>query len=65
MVKQNVVSMVAEVLLIIGGLNWALTAFGYNLVNMLFGSIQILEQAVYVIVGMAALFAIYEMVMKK
>jgi len=28
----------AFTLLAVGGLNWGLSAFGYNLVNMIFGS---------------------------
>ena len=50
---------VAFILLIIGGLNWGLTAFGYNVVAMLGSSIAMI---VYVLVGLSA---IYEAVMHK
>ncbi len=47
---------VSFVLVIVGGLNWLLYAFGYNLVSMIFGSMPGVEQAVYVLVGLAALY---------
>ena len=48
---------VSFVLLAVGGLNWLLYAFNYNLVNMIFGSIG-LEQAVYILVGLAAIYEV-------
>jgi uncharacterized membrane protein YuzA (DUF378 family) len=51
--------MIAFTLLIVGGLNWGLTAFGYNVVNMLLGSWPMVEQAVYVLVGLSALLAVF------
>ncbi len=59
------IEVIAKVLVIIGGLNWGLTAFGYNIVNMLLGSVPVAEQAVYVIVGLSALYVAYKMVMEK
>jgi uncharacterized membrane protein YuzA (DUF378 family) len=47
---------VAFVLLIVGGLNWALYAFGINLVNIIFGSWPMVEQVVYVLVGLSAVY---------
>lgn len=55
---------VAKILLIIGGINWGLTAFGYNVVNMIFGSIPVLETIVYVLVGLSGLLEIYDMTQK-
>ncbi len=54
--------MVTWVLLVVGGLNWLLTAFGYNLVELLLGSWPMVEKAVYVLVGLSA---IYEVVTHK
>ena len=51
--------MIAFVLLIIGGLNWGLGAFGINLVSMLLGSWPALERIVYLLVGASA---VYELV---
>jgi uncharacterized protein len=43
--------MIAFVLLIIGGLNWGLTAFGFNAVGYLG---ETLAKIVYVLVGLSA-----------
>ncbi len=48
--------MVSFVLLIVGGLNWGLTAFNYNVVDMLLGAGSSLAMIVYVLVGLAAVF---------
>lgn len=48
--------MVAFVLLIVGGLNWGLTAFGWNVVNMILGGIPMVETIVYVLVGLSAIY---------
>lgn len=50
------------ILLVIGGLNWGLTAFGYNLVEMILGSWPSVVMIVYVLVGLSA---IYEVVTHK
>ena len=47
--------MIAFILLVIGGLNWLLVAFGYNLVDSLFGMGSTLAQIVYVLVGLSAI----------
>jgi len=48
--------MVAFTLLVVGGLNWLLEAFGYNLVNMILGSWPALERLVYILVGLSAVY---------
>lgn len=55
--------MVAIWLLIIGGLNWGLTALGYNVVDMIFGSMG-LANVVYLLVGLAAVYKLYLMFSK-
>ena len=52
------VDWVAFILVIIGGLNWGFVAFGYNLVNALFGSWPIIERIIYGLVGLSALVMI-------
>jgi len=64
MKKMDTIGLIANILLIVGGLNWALYSFGYNLVNMIFGSIPMLEQVVYVLVGLSALYVLYDMFLK-
>ncbi len=43
-------------LIIVGGLNWGLYAFDFNLVNFILGSVPMLEKAVYVLVAASAVF---------
>lgn len=51
---------IAMILLIIGGLNWGLVGlFHFNLVTAIFGSVPILVNIIYIIVGIAALWGIY------
>ena len=52
---------IAWVLVVIGGLNWGLYAFGYNLVGML---PSVLATIVYVLVGISAIVLIYYKAMK-
>ncbi|MEK7658653.1 MAG: DUF378 domain-containing protein [Patescibacteria group bacterium] len=56
MQKLNILDMIALVLVVIGGLNWGLVAFDYNLVGAIFSSIPWLETAVYGLVGLAAVY---------
>ncbi len=51
--------MVAITLLIIGGLNWGLSALGYNVVNMILGSYPAVEKIVYLLVGLSALYEVF------
>ena len=52
--------MIAFVLLVIGGLNWLLYAFGWNFVNMIFTDGSPIATILYVLIGLSA---IYEAVM--
>lgn len=63
--KNKALETLVMVLLIIGGLNWGLQAVGYNVVNMLLGTISLLEKAAYILVGLAAIYKIYTMIAKK
>lgn len=47
---------VAFILVIVGGLNWGLTALGFNVVNMILGSVPMVEQIVYLLVGLSAVY---------
>lgn len=44
------------ILLIVGGLNWALYAFNFNLVHAIFGFAPFIEKLVYILVGVAAVY---------
>lgn len=47
---------IAFVLVIVGGLNCALTAVGYNLVDMLVGVGSATGKVVYILVGLSAIY---------
>ena len=50
---------VAFALVVTGGVNWGLVGLmNYNLVNMLVGSWPMLEQLVYVLVGLSAVYEV-------
>ncbi len=36
---------------VMGAINWGLTALGLNVVNMLLGSVPTLEKIVYIVIG--------------
>ncbi len=57
-ITMKAVHIVSFILLVVGGLNWGLTALGYNLVSMLVGQWPMLEKAVYLLVGVAAIFEV-------
>ena len=53
----------AMVLMIVGGLNWAMVGlFDVDVVASLFGTGSALTRLVYVVVGLAALYSIYTLV---
>ncbi|MFA6601933.1 MAG: DUF378 domain-containing protein [Candidatus Paceibacterota bacterium] len=47
------------ILLVIGGLNWLLVGFGWNLVDAIFGVESMGSKIVYIIVGLATLVIIF------
>ena len=55
---KNALDWIALILLIIGGLNWGLVGFGYNVVETIFGA-GTLANIVYWLVGLAAIYTIY------
>ncbi|MFA5049876.1 MAG: DUF378 domain-containing protein [Candidatus Micrarchaeia archaeon] len=64
--EKNPLSLLALVLVIVGGLNWGLVGlFNLDLVATIFGAGSLLANAVYVLVGLAALYTIYYVVQKK
>lgn len=62
---MKVVYSVALVLLIIGGLNWGLVGFNFNLIDYVFGSVTALPQAIYVLVGISAILIAVKHLFKK
>lgn len=62
--RMTIFDQVAVVLSIIGGINWGLVGIGYfiktnlNVVNLIFGSIPVLENIIYILVGLSALMVL-------
>ena len=50
--------MVSFTLLVVGGLNWGLSALGWNVVDMILGSWPTVEKLVYILVGLAAIYEV-------
>lgn len=59
MSRLNTLDWVALVLLVVGGLNWGLVAFGWNLVDALFGVGSMLSVVVYGLVGLSAVYVAF------
>jgi uncharacterized membrane protein YuzA (DUF378 family) len=58
--KMSALDYIAMALLIIGGLNWAWVAlFGVDVLAAFFGIMSPVTRLVYILVGIAALYAIY------
>lgn len=61
--KMNPIDKLAYLLVVIGGLNWGLVGFfKYNLVDKIFGVESTGARVVYSIIGLAALYMFYTMV---
>jgi uncharacterized membrane protein YuzA (DUF378 family) len=58
MAKGNWLDTTALVLVVVGAVNWGLFAFGFNLVDLIFGRIAVLATIVYVLVGLSGLYAL-------
>lgn len=56
---MKTIDTIALVLLIVGGLNWLLVGlFEFDLVASLFGDMTMLSRAVYILVGLSALWCL-------
>ena len=65
MTDKNALDWITAVLVIVGGINWGLVgAFKFNLVNTIFGSMSWLENLVYILVGLSAIYMLYFMTKK-
>jgi uncharacterized membrane protein YuzA (DUF378 family) len=58
---MKILGIITAILLIIGGLNWGLVGvFGFNLVEFLFGHFPMVAKAIYSLVGLSAIFQIFQ-----
>jgi len=56
---MKVLNAIALILVIIGAINWGLVGlFEFNLVAAIFGEVPVIERIVYILVGLAGLYAI-------
>lgn len=54
-------SKIALLLTVIGGLNWGLVGLAdFNLVNVILGFAPVLERIVYILVGLSAIYVAYD-----
>ncbi|MBW3017965.1 DUF378 domain-containing protein [Candidatus Woesearchaeota archaeon] len=58
MAEKSVLDWIALVLVIVGGLNWGLAVFNFNLVGFLLGA-GVVAKVVYALVGLSALYMLY------
>ena len=58
--KGDTLDLVALILVIVGGLNWGLVGLlnGFDLVAAIFGPMSVVSRAIYIIVGLAALYVL-------
>ena len=55
--KLNTLDWIALILVIVGGLNWALVGlFSFDLVATIFGDMSVLSRIVYILVGLSAVY---------
>lgn len=50
---------IAFVLVVVGGLNWLLVGFNFNLVEKLLGFSPMLVRVVYILVGLSAVYLVF------
>ena len=49
---------IAFILLVVGGLNWLLVGFNWNLVDAIFGVGSIISKVIYILVGLSAVYLV-------
>ena len=64
MIQKNTIGMVVGILLIVGGLNWGVIGlFNLDIIATIFGGTAALgAKAVYILVGLAAVYKLAKMV---
>ena len=57
--KMKALDNIAFWLLVVGGLNWGLVTLNVNLVELIFGSLPMVANIVYGLVGIAGVYSLY------
>lgn len=64
-IRVSAVDWISLVLVVVGALNWGLVGVGmfldanWNVVNLLFGGVPVIEALIYLLVGLAGLYELY------
>lgn len=59
---MKILNKIAVILLVVGGLNWGLVGFvQLDLVKLIFGSFPLVQNTVYVLVGISALVVMMDL----
>ena len=54
---MKTLDVIAEILLVIGGLNWLLVGiFSFDVVAAIFGQMSVISRIIYILVGVSALY---------
>ena len=57
---MEIISKIILALVVIGGLNWGLVgAFNFDAVAFLFGPMSVLSRTIYILMGLASIWAIF------
>ena len=57
---MKTIDVIAEILLLIGGLNWGLVGiFNFDLVAAIFGDLSIISRIIYILVAVSALYDLF------
>lgn len=56
---MKILHIIAFILLVIGGLNWGLTAFNYNVVEIVLGASSTATRAIYILVALSAIYTVF------
>jgi uncharacterized protein len=67
MMQEGMLKMIANILVLVGGINWGLIGLGdINIVGLIFGGgMSLLSRLVYILVGVSAAYLVYLKYVKK
>ncbi|MFW6131035.1 MAG: DUF378 domain-containing protein [Candidatus Aminicenantaceae bacterium] len=56
----KIISWIALILVVIGGLNWGLVGiFNFNLVSWIFGAMSVVSRIIYILVALSAIIILF------
>jgi len=61
---MKIIEKIVLALAAIGAINWGLTELNYNLVNLIFSSIPILESIIYYVIALCGIWALIKVFKK-